>query len=126
MPLLRNAVPEARAVVDIATRFGVRVSLRTDTVPISEVLEQLRLSQIVHLACHGIQHKSEPHKSHFCFSTGDLTVSSLMEMELDDAFFAYLGACETAQGAQKYADETVHLAATMLFVGFKSVVATMW
>jgi CHAT domain-containing protein len=49
-----------------------------------------------------------------------------MEMNLKHAFVAFLSACETAKGDRTYADEVVHLAATMLFAGFKSVIATMW
>jgi CHAT domain-containing protein len=49
-----------------------------------------------------------------------------MDADLGDAFFAFLSACETAKGDHDYADEAVHLAASMLFAGFKSVIATMW
>jgi CHAT domain-containing protein len=90
------------------------------------MLATLQSSQVVHLACHGIQHQDEPHKSHFCLSTGNLAISELMEMNLKGAFLAYLSACETAKGDMKHADEAVHLAASMLFAGFRSVVATMW
>jgi CHAT domain-containing protein len=45
---------------------------------------------------------------------------------LKGAYLAFLGACETAKGDREQSDQAIHLAATMLFVGFKSVVATMW
>jgi CHAT domain-containing protein len=126
MPILHYAVPEARSIIDIAAKAEARETLYVDTATKAEVLTKLQSSHIVHVACHGIQHKEEPHKSHFCLSTGDLTVSELMSLELKSAFLAYLSACETAKGDQRHADEVVHLAATMLFAGFKSVVATMW
>jgi CHAT domain-containing protein len=126
MPRLRYAVPEAHSVLDIATKAGVSSTLDAKAATKAEVLRQLQSSHVVHLACHGIQHKEEPHKSHFCLSTGDLEVSELMKIELKDAFLAYLSACETAKGDREHVDETVHLAATMLFAGFRSVVATMW
>jgi hypothetical protein len=81
---------------------------------------------MVHLACHGIQDLTEPHRSHFSLTNGDLTVARLMETDLKHAFFAFLSACETARGDPKHADEVVHLASTMLFAGLKSIVATMW
>jgi CHAT domain-containing protein len=49
-----------------------------------------------------------------------------MEFELDRPWFAYLSACETAKGDAKQPDQVMHLAAAMLFAGFKHVVATMW
>jgi CHAT domain-containing protein len=126
MPPLRYAVSETRGVIDIVKKAGASSGLDMDAATKAEVLAKLRSSHVVHLACHGIQRKHEPHKSHFCLSTGNLTVSELMEIELKDALLAYLSACETAKGDEEHADEVVHLAASMLFAGFKSVVGTMW
>ncbi|KAJ7431489.1 hypothetical protein FB451DRAFT_421107 [Mycena latifolia] len=39
---------------------------------------------------------------------------------------AFLGACETAKGDRIVPDESMHLTATLLFAGFRGVVATMW
>jgi CHAT domain-containing protein len=126
MPPLRYALSEIRDVVDIVTKAGVTSRFDAGTATKAKVLAMLSSSQVVHLACHGIQHKKEPFKSHFCLSTGNLTVSELMETELKDGFLAFLSACETAKGDEKHTDEAIHLAASMLFAGFKSVVATMW
>jgi CHAT domain-containing protein len=126
MPRLVHVMQEAQGVVGIAIRAGASGSSDADSLSRSEVLAKLETANMVHLACHGIQHPTEPHKSRFCLSTGDLSVSELMGMDLKHAFLAFLSACETAKGNPKHADESVHLAATMLFAGFKSVVATMW
>jgi CHAT domain-containing protein len=126
MPPLRYAASEARGVIDIATNAGASSCFDAGGSTKTEVLAALQSSQVVHLACHGIQHEQEPHKSHFCLSTGNLAISELMKLDLKNAFLAYLSACETAKGDQKHADEVIHLAASMLCAGFKSVVATMW
>jgi CHAT domain-containing protein len=126
MPPLQNAMLETRSVLEAAKKAGAADSFNAGTATKDEVLAMFQSSQIVHLACHGIQHREEPHKSRFCLSTGDLMVSELMRMDLKGAFLAYLSACETAKGDKKHADEVVHLAAAMLFAGFRSVVATMW
>jgi CHAT domain-containing protein len=55
-----------------------------------------------------------------------LTVSDLMSLNLPNAFLAILSACETAKGDASQPDQSVHLAATTLYMGFKSVVGTMW
>jgi CHAT domain-containing protein len=126
MPRLRRVEEEVREAIDVVTRAGVSATFDLGTMPKAHLLTSLRSANIVHLACHGVQHVTDPHKSRFCLSTGDLTALELAEMDLKDPFFAFLSACDTAKGDQKHADEVVHLAATMLFVGFKSVVATMW
>ena len=40
--------------------------------------------------------------------------------------FAYLSACHTTVGDEESPDEVIHLAAAMQFVGFRSVIGTMW
>lgn len=77
MPRLRSVVPETREVIAIATKAHVASSVSADTESKADVLSMLQSSHMVHLACHGIQHTEEPHNSHFCLSTGDLTVSDL-------------------------------------------------
>jgi CHAT domain-containing protein len=86
----------------------------------------MQAANIVHLACHGLQDVSDATQSGFCLGDGRLTISKLMKLRLDDAFLAFLSACETAKGDQNQPDQVMHLAAAMLFSGFKSVVATMW
>lgn len=49
-----------------------------------------------------------------------------MRTVADDAELAFLSACQTATGDAGNPEESVHLAAGMLAVGFKGVVATMW
>jgi CHAT domain-containing protein len=49
-----------------------------------------------------------------------------MDLKLPKAMITYLSACETAKGGKKQPDQAVHLAASMLFCGFRSVVGTMW
>ena len=40
--------------------------------------------------------------------------------------FAYLSACHTTVGDEKSPDEVIHLTLAMQFVGFRSVIGTMW
>ncbi|KAF9458486.1 CHAT domain-containing protein, partial [Collybia nuda] len=90
------------------------------------VLGRFAEASIVHLACHGQQDALNPLESGFCVEDGRLTVAQLMEQNSQKAFFAFLSACETAKGDSSQPDQSVHLAAAMLFAGFKSVVGTMW
>lgn len=91
-----------------------------------DVLENLPRASILHLACHGQQDRKDPLESGFLMRDRMLTVSLLMALDLPRAFLAFLSACETAKGDAKQPNQVIHLAATMLFVGFKSVIGTMW
>jgi CHAT domain-containing protein len=93
---------------------------------VDRVTNRIPSAHFVHLACHGTQDPTAPLESGFHLSDGMLTVSKLMGLNLEHAWFAYLSACETAKGDAEQPDQGVHLAAAMLFAGFKSVVATRW
>jgi CHAT domain-containing protein len=127
LPTLWNVEQEVENVVTIARNAGMTVEVEcAPGLASAEVVPVLDSVQFAHIACHGIQHTTEPLESGFALSNGSLTVRQLMDLDLKSAFFAFLSACETAKGDEKQPDQTIHLAATMLFMGFKSVVATMW
>jgi CHAT domain-containing protein len=107
-------------------QISVDEECMTTSVTTAQVPILFKSSQFVHVACHGIQDPNGPLKSSFCVSNGNVTVVELINLELKNAFLAFLSACETAKGHRDQPDETIHLAATMLFVGFKSVVCTLW
>jgi CHAT domain-containing protein len=57
---------------------------------------------------------------------GRLAIEDMLQMNLPQGVLAYLSACQTAKGDRNAPDQAVHLAASMLFCGFRSVVGTMW
>lgn len=90
-----------------------------------DVFDTLPTTHILHLACHGKQ-ESDPLESHFSLHDGPLSIATLMKLDLSRAVFAFLSACETAKGDRNQPDQTVHLAASLMFCGFRSVIGTMW
>lgn len=92
---------------------------------IENVLPHFRTASIVHLACHGEQ-KKNPLESALLLEDGRLNVTRLMQLSLDRASLAFLSACQTAMGDEELPDEVIHLAAALLFVGFRGAVGTMW
>ncbi|KAJ2913898.1 hypothetical protein MD484_g6511, partial [Candolleomyces efflorescens] len=80
----------------------------------------------IHLACHGSQNQDAPMKSGFALADGRLELSRIIECDLKHAEFAFLSACETSAGDVTLSDESVHLAAAMLAIGYQGVVGTMW
>lgn len=94
---------------------------------VQNVLSHLPTSHIVHFACHGKQNATAPLESGLILHGGHrLTVKAIMKQQIPSASLAFLSACETAMGAEGLPDEAMHLAASLLFAGFRSVVATMW
>lgn len=132
VPVLHCAVEEITLAASILAPKTSNIVLGTDNsadglAHIDIVVDKLREASLVHLACHGQQDLKNPLESGFRLSGGDrLTVSKLMQLNLKKAFFAFLSACETAKGDSTHSDQAIHLAAAMLFVGFRSVIATMW
>ncbi|EAU90735.2 hypothetical protein CC1G_04004 [Coprinopsis cinerea okayama7 len=113
-------IPHERHLV---TRVG---SADTPSSP-DAILGHINTASIVHFGCHGSQDFSNPLDSSLILSGGRLTMESLIRgCRTSNAALAYLSACETAMGDQERPDESLSLAATMQFAGFRSVVATMW
>ena len=92
---------------------------------VDTVLAHLSHASIAHFACHGVQNLANPLESALLLD-GQLKVSTIMAQSLPKASLAFLSACETAKGTVELPDEAMHLAGTMLFSGFRSVVATKW
>jgi CHAT domain-containing protein len=126
MSSLRGVQKELAAVALIAARFRHDVETMARAATVERVTARVKAASFVHLACHGIQDPKSALESGFHLSDGRLTISKLMEVKLERPWLAYLSACETAKGDAKQPDQVMHLAAAMLFTGFKHVVATMW
>jgi len=93
---------------------------------VDALVPRLRSSSIIHFACHGIQDFDQPLNSALILNEGKLKVSELLDESLPDASLAFLCACQTATGDDRLPDEVIHLAATLLFAGFRGTVAAMW
>jgi CHAT domain-containing protein len=128
MSRLWNVEQELKHIEDTAkaSAWNCTVEVLPSAATVERVTKRIQSAHFVHLACHGTQDATNALDSGFHLRDGKLTVSKLMGLDLDQAWFAYLSACETAKGDAKQPDQVVHLAAAMLFSGFKSVVATMW
>jgi tetratricopeptide (TPR) repeat protein len=125
---LLNVRKELSYVEEIATtkHFGHTIETIARDATVERVTQRIKSASFVHLACHGLQHRTNALESGFYLNDDKLTISRLMELQLDHPWFAYLSACETAKGDAEQPDQVMHLAAAMLFAGFKHVVATMW
>jgi hypothetical protein len=93
---------------------------------VEAVLQGMKTHGWVHLACHAHQDPVDPTNSAFKLHDGSLALSTMMKHTFKHAEFAFLSACQTATGDDNLPDEAIHLAAGMLFAGYKTVIGTMW
>ena len=93
---------------------------------ISRVVEELGRNEWVHLACHGLPNPTRPFESAFALHDGRFTIQRIIGCDLKNPEFAYLSACHTTVGDEESPDEVIHLASAMQFIGFRSVIGTMW
>jgi len=115
---IENRVPK-----ECLVKLGIPDALAT----VENVFSHLSFISIVHLACHGVQDAKNPLESALILDDNQkLKISRIMEQPMPNAALAYLSACETAKGDEDLPDEAIHLAASLLFAGFRGVVATMW
>jgi hypothetical protein len=118
---------EIEYVAAVASQCNIKTTHRLiGSTTIADTTAVMQVVNCVHLAYHGIQDVGDAAQSGFCLGDGRLTIAKLMDLKLDDAFLAFLSACETAKGDELQPDQAMHLAAAMLFSGFKNVIATMW
>jgi CHAT domain-containing protein len=116
--LVRKCFETANAqVLNVSSPYTTRAEMRS-------VLSQ-RSAHILHLASHGTQAR-DPLNSAFLLHDGRFSIEEIMGLDLPYAVLAFLSACETAKGDRQAPDQAVHLAASMLFCGFRSVIGTMW
>ncbi|KDQ58370.1 hypothetical protein JAAARDRAFT_665956 [Jaapia argillacea MUCL 33604] len=116
----------------------VRYGIPEAPARVSDVLAEIPTASIVHFACHGRQdaHSTDPFlvktrsqgplNSALMLEDGPLKVTQIMELALKHESLVFLSACQTAVGDQSLPDESIHLAATMLFAGFRGAVGTLW
>ena len=93
---------------------------------ISRVVEELGKNDWVHLACHGLPNPTQPFESAFALHDGHFTIQRIIGCNLKNPEFAYLSVCHTMVGDEESPDEVIHLAAAMQFLGYRSVIGTMW
>ena len=110
----------------VPNEYLVQLGVPGAPAAVKEVISHLSAVSLVHFACHGEQNKKNPLESSLILEDGRLEISRIMQESTPNASLAVLLACETATGDEDLPDEAMHLGATLLFAGFRGVVATMW
>ena len=119
-------VIETRQLKEAMEREHLECSLLNhDVATTARVTEEMKTHSWVHFACHAIQDK-DPLKSGIHLYNRRLELLEMMKQRIPHADHAFLSACQTGTGDRKLSDEVAHIAAGMLAVGYRGVVATMW
>lgn len=123
---LPGAQKELECIVNRVGSSNVKELVESEAT-LENVIANLEKSSFVHFACHGVQNATNPNESALLLAKSSrLTLSLLHRLLLPHAWLAFLSACQTAAGDEMLVQESVHLAAGMLSVGFRGVIATMW
>ncbi|KAL0570815.1 hypothetical protein V5O48_011151 [Marasmius crinis-equi] len=128
-PSIPKTVEEVESVVAVTKQHDPAMEilwLNETGATAKSVLDGMTEYSWIHLACHASQDHINPLDSEFMLYDRPLKLSEIAAHAHPHADFAFLSACQTATGDPKTMEEAVHLAAGMLVVGFRSVVATMW
>ncbi|VDC05863.1 unnamed protein product [Peniophora sp. CBMAI 1063] len=123
---LENVAAESACIRALLPPEHGHTFLEDEHATVDAVLSTVSEHSWLHLACHGSQKRGDPSQSAFELHDGPLTLSALMSTTSQKAELAFLSACQTATGDEDNPEESAHLAAGMLGVGFRGVVGTMW
>ncbi|MFD4322423.1 CHAT domain-containing protein [Streptomyces sp. NPDC058548] len=128
--MLRRHLPRAVLLSEPDPNSGPADGPRPETPTKAAVLALLPESSIVHFACHGTSHPTDPSQSLLLLhdhESDPLTVASLIPVRLEQAQLAYLSACRTAViDTADLVDEAIHLTSAFQLAGFPHVVGTLW
>jgi len=89
------------------------------------VITELGSHRWVHFSCHGEQDLTDPSNSRLRLRNSSISVMDLA-LSPQQGDFAFLAACETGTGGTSLPDESITLAASLHYSGFRNVVASMW
>jgi len=124
LPSVKREVQAIRNRTKACSFHGKHITAENATT--TRVKEELPSYDWVHLACHAVQDTATPLKSGFYLHNERLELAEIMKQQIANADLAFLSACQTSAGDEKLSEEAVHLAAGMLAVGYRGVIATMW
>lgn len=100
--------------------------LRNSQATIENVVKGMQSSPWLHIASHGIQDPHDPLQSGLVLYDGKLELGKILDLNLPNAKFVYLSACETAMGDAQLMNEAMHLAGGFLAAGFQGAIGTLW
>jgi CHAT domain-containing protein len=125
-PRLPAAREEIRRIHEMAHEKGIsHLQLQDCDATTAAVRNALHNASWVHFSCHG-SGGSKPFNSSLHLFDNPLYLSDIAQSHPPIADFAFLSACQTGSVLVDLPEECLHLAAGFQFIGFRSIIATMW
>ena len=123
-----ETLPGAWGEIGVVQSVGTPVTTLVSEMATPEtVLEGLRDHRFAHFVCHGLLETGKPFDASLELHGDNLTLLDIVRLQLPAAELVFLSADHTAELTEgSIADEGLHLAASMQFCGFRSVIGTMW
>lgn len=112
---IRNRIPPS---VPFKRVEGENVS----TVPVVSALKE---ASWIHFACPALHDPAQPFRTTFEMRDGDLMVYDIARIR-PQTDFAFVSASQNMKTDVTSADELMSLAVSLQYVGFKSVIGTLW
>jgi len=113
--------------VAISNALGSSTLLAGPEASIEAVAQLLPKMDVIHFACHARTEVGIPYSSFLLLAcNGRLTVSDVVDLNLDRRPSVFLSACETNLHDFERADEVQSLSAAFLAAGARDVISTLW
>lgn len=96
---------------------------------LARVVQALPEHPYTHFACHGGGDPDDPSNARLLVHDHQrepLTVRRISRLDLPRARLAVLSACETARGAERLADESIHITSAFQVAGYPHAIGTLW
>ena len=90
------------------------------------VVQAIGSSHVLHFSTHGLAGWQEAESSRLKLADGDLILTELFGLHLDQARLAVLSACETGVPGTELPDEVISLPSAWMQAGMPGVVGSLW
>ncbi|MBI5965469.1 MAG: CHAT domain-containing protein [Chloroflexi bacterium] len=90
------------------------------------VKKEMQKAQVLHFSTHGIAGWQEAEQARLKLADGDLTLTDIFELDLDQTRLAVLSACETGVPGLELIEEMIGLPAGMMQAGVPGVIGSLW
>ncbi|MES4889533.1 CHAT domain-containing protein [Streptomyces sp. NPDC096012] len=117
-----------REVAELAKLLPFELITGSDAT-LARVVRALPEHPYAHFACHGVSDPDDPSNARLLVHDHQrepLTVRRISRLDLPRARLAVLSACETARGAERLADESIHITSAFQVAGYPHAIGTLW
>ncbi|EWM12077.1 hypothetical protein KUTG_02381 [Kutzneria sp. 744] len=122
----RRALPLATAEAKALAKGQSVTPLDASAINRESLLSTLAEASELHAALHAVSDSDDPSSSRLRAGPTRVTVTEIAALHIEQAWLAYLSACETTLTTAELADEAIHLTAAFQLAGFAHVVGTLW